>query len=159
MIVGSKIQGISFRVVGYIEKIPDVGGAFIFGDYAIINANSLKKLKLKSLGNLIDNKYKVKFNSSLTDFNGLKKINSILKNDKNHTIKLPKHSGRGLKIILNNFAQFLSLLSISALLIAAVGIANSFLSYLNEKYTSIAIKKSLGLKNIELKYIYFPHKN
>ena len=75
--------------------------------------------------------------------------------DKNHKIKMPENSGRGLKLAINNFIQFLSLLSISALLIASVGLANSLLSYLNDKYISIAIKKAIGMKNSKIKLIYY----
>ena len=148
------IQGITFKVAGYIKKIPDIGGAFIFGDYAIISNLALKKLDLNNLGNLINNEYKIKFHPGINSEAGLKKINLIFKNENNLNIKLPSSSGRGLKIIISNFSQFLSLLSISALLISGVGIANSFLSYLNEKYISIAIKKSLGINNFELKCLY-----
>ena len=68
---------------------------------------------------------------------------------------MPENSGRGLKLAINNFIQFLSLLSISALLIASVGLANSLLSYLNDKYISIAIKKAIGMKNSKIKLIYY----
>ena len=74
-----------------------------------------------------------------------------LNKDKNHKIKIPENSGRGLKLAINNFIQFLSLLSISALFIASVGLANSLLSYLNDKYVSIAIKKAIGMKNSKIK--------
>ena len=54
------IQGITFKVAGYINKIPDIGGAFIFGDYAIGSNLALKKVDLNNLGNLINND-KIKF--------------------------------------------------------------------------------------------------
>ena len=149
------IQNKNLTVIGYLKNIPDIGGAFVFGDYAMINNITLDELKLQALGNLINKEFKVKFNENIETKNGVELVEGILNEDKNHKIKMPENSGRGLKLAINNFIQFLSLLSISALLIASVGLANSLLSYLNDKYISIAIKKAIGMKNSKIKLIYY----
>ena len=155
--IGEKvnIQNKNLTVIGYLKNIPDIGGAFVFGDYAMINNITLDELKLQALGNLINKEFKLKFNKNIETKNGIKLVKNILNKDKNHKIKMPENSGRGLKLAINNFIQFLSLLSISALLIASVGLANSLLSYLNDKYISIAIKKAIGMKNSKIKLIYY----
>ena len=155
--IGEKvnIQNKNLTVIGYLKNIPDIGGAFVFGDYAMINSITLDELKLQALGNLINKEFKLKFNKNIESKNGIKLVKNILNKDKNHKIKMPENSGRGLKLAINNFIQFLSLLSISALLIASVGLANSLLSYLNDKYISIAIKKAIGMKNSKIKLIYY----
>ncbi len=155
--IGEKvnIQNKNLTVIGYLKNIPDIGGAFVFGDYAMINNITLDELKLQALGNLINKEFKLKFNKNIESKNGIKLVKNILNKDKNHKIKMPENSGRGLKLAINNFIQFLSLLSISALLIASVGLANSLLSYLNDKYISIAIKKAIGMKNSKIKLIYY----
>ena len=155
--IGEKvnIQNKNLTVIGYLKNIPDIGGAFVFGDYAMINNITLDELKLQALGNLINKEFKLKFNKNIETKNGIKLVKNILNVDKNHKIKMPENSGRGLKLAINNFIQFLSLLSISALLIASVGLANSLLSYLNDKYISIAIKKAIGMKNSKIKLIYY----
>ena len=155
--IGEKvnIQNKNLTVIGYLKNIPDIGGAFVFGDYAMINSITLDELKLQALGNLINKEFKLKFNKNIETKNGIKLVKNILNKDKNHKIKMPENSGRGLKLAINNFIQFLSLLSISALLIASVGLANSLLSYLNDKYISIAIKKAIGMKNSKIKLIYY----
>jgi len=155
--IGEKvnIQNKNLTVIGYLKNIPDIGGAFVFGDYAMINNITLDELKLQALGNLINKEFKLKFNKNIETKNGIKLVKNILNEDKNHKIKMPENSGRGLKLAINNFIQFLSLLSISALLIASVGLANSLLSYLNDKYISIAIKKAIGIKNSKIKLIYY----
>ena len=155
--IGEKvnIQNKNLTVIGYLKNIPDIGGAFVFGDYAMINNITLDELKLQALGNLINKEFKLKFNKNIETKNGIKLVKNILNKDKNHKIKIPENSGRGLKLAINNFIQFLSLLSISALLIASVGLANSLLSYLNDKYISIAIKKAIGMKNSKIKFIYY----
>ena len=155
--IGEKvnIQNKNLTVIGYLKNIPDIGGAFVFGDYAMINNITLDEFKLQALGNLINKEFKLKFNKKIETKNGIKLVKNILNEDKNHKIKMPENSGRGLKLAINNFIQFLSLLSISALLIASVGLANSLLSYLNDKYISIAIKKAIGMKNSKIKLIYY----
>jgi len=155
--IGEKvnIQNKNLTVIGYLKNIPDIGGAFVFGDYAMINNITLDELKLQALGNLINKEFKLKFNKNIEIKNGIKLVKNILNKDKNHKIKIPENSGRGIKLAINNFIQFLSLLSISALLIASVGLANSLLSYLNDKYISIAIKKAIGMKNSKIKLIYY----
>ena len=155
--IGEKvnIQNKNLTVIGYLKNIPDIGGAFVFGDYAMINNITLEQLKLQALGNLINKEFKLKFNKNIETKKGIKLVKNILNKDKNHKIKMPENSGRGLKLAINNFIQFLSLLSISALLIASVGLANSLLSYLNDKYISIAIKKAIGMKNSKIKLIYY----
>ena len=155
--IGEKvnIQNKNLTVIGYLKNIPDIGGAFVFGDYAMINNITLDELKLQALGNLINKEFKLKFNKNIETKNGIKLVKNILNEDKNYKIKMPENSGRGLKLAINNFIQFLSLLSISALLIASVGLANSLLSYLNDKYISIAIKKAIGMKNSKIKLIYY----
>ncbi len=155
--IGEKvnIQNKNLTVIGYLKNIPDIGGAFVFGDYAMINNITLDELKLQALGNLINKEFKLKFNKNIETKNGIKLVKNILNEDKNHKIKMPENSGRGLKLAINNFIQFLSLLSISALLIASVGLANSLLSYLNDKYISIAIKKAIGMNNSKIKLIYY----
>ena len=37
--IGEKvnIQNKNLTVIGYLKNIPDIGGAFVFGDYAMIN--------------------------------------------------------------------------------------------------------------------------
>ena len=54
--IGEKvnIQNKNLTVIGYLKNIPDIGGAFVFGDYAMINNITLDELKLQALGNLIN---------------------------------------------------------------------------------------------------------
>ena len=37
-----KIQNISFEVIGFIKRLPDIGGFFLFGGQALINESSFK---------------------------------------------------------------------------------------------------------------------
>ena len=54
-----KIQNSSFEVIGVIQNLPDIEGQFLFGDQAVINKSSFENLKVNSLGNFINFKYKI----------------------------------------------------------------------------------------------------
>ena len=67
----------------------------------------------------------------------------------------PENSAGGLRRIIDNFSQFLSFVSISAMLIAGIGIANTLLSFINQKNSSIAIQKAIGIFSGNIKIIYY----
>jgi putative ABC transport system permease protein len=70
-------------------------------------------------------------------------------------LRYPENSASGLRRVIENFSQFLSLVSISAMLIAGIGIANTLLSFLNQSNMSIAVKKALGFFSLNIKTIYY----
>jgi putative ABC transport system permease protein len=84
-----------------------------------------------------------------------KKIENIFKDDQKVTLRYPENSASGLKRIINNFSQFLSLVSISAMLIAGIGIANTLLSFINQNNMSIAVRKAVGFYSGNIKTLYY----
>ena len=60
-----------------------------------------------------------------------------------------------LKNFIDNFSQFLSLISISTILIAGIGISNSLLAFINQKITSISIQKAIGMPSASIKKIFY----
>ena len=85
----------------------------------------------------------------------LKKIENIFKDDQKVKLRYPENSASGLKRIINNFSQFLSLVSISAMLIAGIGIANTLLSFINQNNMSIAVRKAVGFYSGNIKILYY----
>ena len=128
-----KVQDEEFKVVGFVKSVPDIGGAFVFGDFALTGKKTLDTLNLGTLGSFLNYEYKAKFNKSLSIFEGSQKVEQLFKNEKRATITYPENSAGGLRRIIDNFSQFLSLVSISAMLIAGIGIANTLLSFINQK--------------------------
>ena len=80
-------------------------------------------LKLNGIGSFLNYEYKVKFDSNNDPEKIKKRIQNIFKDDQKVKLRYPENSASGLKRIINNFSQFLSLVSISAMLIAGIGIA------------------------------------
>jgi putative ABC transport system permease protein len=83
------------------------------------------------------------------------RIREIFKEDTKVQLRYPENSASGLRRVIDNFSQFLSLVSISAMLIAGIGIANTLLSFLNQSNMSIAVKKALGFFSMNIKTIYY----
>ena len=100
-------------------------------------------MKLNGIGSFLNYEYKVKFDSSNNPEKIKKRIQNIFKDDQKVKLRYPENSASGLKRIINNFSQFLSLVSISAMLIAGIGIANTLLSFINQNNMSIAVRLSL----------------
>jgi putative ABC transport system permease protein len=150
-----KVQNQLFTVVGVIKSLPDVSGFVAFGDFAITSKETLELLQLNSLGSFLNYEYKVKFNEGDNIKATRDKIKEIFEDDLTVRLRYPENSASGLRRIIDNFSQFLSLVSISAMLIAGIGIANTLLSFINQSNMSIAVKKALGFFSLNIKTIYY----
>ena len=150
-----KVQDKEFTVVGFVKSVPDIGGAFVFGDFALTGKKTLDSLNLNTLGSFLNHEYKVRFDKSLNTDDGSKKIEELFKNEERVRLRYPQNSAGGLRRVIDNFSQFLSLVSISAMLIAGIGIANTLLSFINQKNSSIAVQKAIGIFSGNIKLIYY----
>jgi len=150
-----KVQNQLFTVIGIVKSVPDVSGFVAFGDWALAGEQTLEILKLNGIGSFLNYEYKVKFNQTDDPKKIEKKIENLFKDDEKVKIRYPENSASGLKRIINNFSQFLSLVSISAMLIAGIGIANTLLSFLNQNNMSIAVRKAVGFYSGNIKNLYY----
>ena len=150
-----RVQDQSFIVVGIIKSVPDVSGFVAFGDWALAGKQTLEILKLNGIGSFLNYEYKVKFKPSDDPEKIESKIKDIFKDDQKVKLRFPENSASGLKRIINNFSQFLSLVSISAMLIAGIGIANTLLSFINQNNMSIAVRKAVGFYSGNIKTLYY----
>ncbi len=150
-----KVQDQNFTVIGIIKSVPDVSGFVAFGDWALAGKQTLEILKLNGIGSFLNYEYKVKFNKDDDPVQIEKKIENIFKNDQKVKLRYPENSASGIKRIINNFSQFLSLVSISAMLIAGIGIANTLLSFINQNNMSIAVRKAVGFYSGNIKTLYY----
>ena len=150
-----KVQNQIFTVIGIVKSVPDVSGFVAFGDWALAGEQTLEILKLNGIGSFLNYEYKVKFNQTDDPRKIEKKIENLFKDDEKVQLRYPENSASGLKRIINNFSQFLSLVSISAMLIAGIGIANTLLSFLNQNNMSIAVRKAVGFYSGNIKNLYY----
>ena len=141
----------TFKVVGYVETVPDLGRALLFGDFAIVSNKAFNKLNITTIGSFVNYEYKIKSDDPAI----LKFVYEKLKEFPTYKIRLPENAANNLKRLISNFSEFLSLVSISAMLIAGIGISNTLISFINQKNTSIAIMKSIGFRSSEIKKIFY----
>ena len=111
-----KVQDQLFTVIGIVKSVPDVSGFVAFGDWALAGEQTLEILKLNGIGSFLNYEYKVKFNENDDAKEIEQRIENIFKDDQKVKLRYPENSASGLKRIINNFSQFLSLVSISAML-------------------------------------------
>ena len=150
-----KVQDQNFTVIGIIRSVPDVSGFVAFGDWALAGKQTLEILKLNGIGSFLNYEYKVKFKEKDKPQEIAQRIEEIFKNDQKVKLRYPENSASGIKRIINNFSQFLSLVSISAMLIAGIGIANTLLSFINQNNMSIAVRKAVGFYSGNIKTLYY----
>ncbi len=150
-----KVQDQNFTVIGIIKSVPDVSGFVAFGDWALAGKQTLEILKLNGMGSFLNYEYKVKFNEKDKPEEIEQRIEEIFKDDQKVKFRYPENSASGIKRIINNFSQFLSLVSIGAMLIAGIGIANTLLSFINQNNMSIAVRKAVGFYSGNIKTLYY----
>ena len=150
-----KVQDQLFTIIGIVRAVPDVSGFIAFGDFALTGKQTLELMKLNTMGSFLNHEYKVRFPEQDNIATNRLKIQTIFANDKKVILRYPENSASGLKRVINNFSQFLSLVSISAMLIAGIGIANTLMSFLNQNNMSIAVQKALGFPSIHIKAVYY----
>ncbi|MDC0517589.1 ABC transporter permease [Candidatus Pelagibacter sp.] len=150
-----KVQDKNFTVIGIIKSVPDVSGFVAFGDWALAGKQTLEILKLNGIGSFLNYEYKVKFKEKDKLEEIEQRIEEIFKDDQKVKLRYPENSASGIKRIINNFSQFLSLVSISAMLIAGIGIANTLLSFINQNNMSIAVRKAVGFYSGNIKTLYY----
>ena len=144
-----------FTVQGIILSVPNLDGAMIYGEFALISKSEFEKFNLTSAGSFLDYDYRLKIKNNENTQLQIEKIKSFINDDKTIKIRTPRDGSQNLRRAINNFFHFLSLVSVSAMFIAGIGISNTFLSFINKKILSIAIQKSLGFFSRTIQLIYF----
>ena len=144
-----------FTVQGIILSVPNLDGAMIYGEFALISKSEFEKFNLTSAGSFLDYDYRLKIKNNENTQPQIEKIKSLINDDKTIKIRTPRDGSQNLRRTINNFFHFLSLVSVSAMFIAGIGISNTFLSFINKKILSIAIQKSLGFFSRTIQLIYF----
>ncbi len=149
------IMGQKFEVAGLVSSVPDLAESAVFGEFAIISMESYEQFGLNSGGSFLDHEYRIKFKNSTQVEAKEKLVRSIVEYDDSIEIRLPGESGQSLSRVIDNFSNFLNLVSVSAMVIAGIGISNTLLSFVNQSNISIAVKKSIGFSSSFIQTMYF----
>jgi putative ABC transport system permease protein len=139
------IRDQSFIVHSIIQQMPDLGGAGLFGDLVVISQLGLSSLSIPSSENFFEFEYRVKYFDSISEELGKQNLKDIFSSESEIRVRFPENTTNFIQRTLDNFANFLSLISLAAILIAGIGISNTVIAYINQNYNAIAVQKSLGL--------------
>ena len=139
------IRDQNFTVHSIIQQMPDLGGAGLFGDLVVISQSGLNTLSIPSSENFFEFEYRVKYFDSISEDLGKQKLQNIFSSEPQIRVRFPENTTNFIQRTLDNFANFLSLISLAAILIAGIGISNTVIAYINQNYNAIAVQKSLGL--------------
>ena len=134
-----------YVVHSIIEQMPDLGASGLFGDLVIISQVGLSSLQVASSENFFEYNYRVKYFDTISEETGKQELKKLFPETSNINIRFPENTTSFIQRTLDNFANFLSLISLAAILIAGIGISNMVIAYINQNYNAIAVQKSLGL--------------
>ncbi|MFP6775619.1 MAG: FtsX-like permease family protein [PS1 clade bacterium] len=148
------VMNTKFIVAGVISSVPDLARSAVFGEFAIISKKEFDGFDLRSENSFLHHEYRLKISKEQFEQKNQEAISMFTDDDKVR-VKLPKDSTESLRRIIDNFSNFLNLVSVSAMIIAGIGISNTMLSFINQRSVSVAIKKSLGFSSRVIKFIYF----
>ncbi|MEM6712994.1 MAG: ABC transporter permease [Pseudomonadota bacterium] len=137
----------SFELRGIIEREPDrLSSGFGFGPRAMISTAGLEASALVQPGSLVEWEYTLAFPEPLTveALQAFERAANSAYPDAGWRIRDRTEASPRLSRAINQFAQFLTLVGLTALVVGGVGVANAVRSFVEQKRRVIATFKSLG---------------
>ncbi|AUW59382.1 ABC transporter permease [Sphingobium sp. SCG-1] len=138
--IGDKL----FRISGIIAQEPDrVGSGFTFGPTAIVAAESLDATGLLQPGSIYETQYRVRTPANVDPTAAIAAVSAATPGAGWETRDRTNGSPSTRRFI-DRMGQFLSLVGLTALVVAGIGVGNGVASYLDGKRPGIATLKALG---------------
>lgn len=141
------LGGITIIVRDVIANEPDrLAGGVEFGPRLMVSNDALRASGLVQPGSLVRWHYNVRLgeSTSLEDVNRIRKTAEKDFPQAGWRIRARDNASPGLSRNIERFAQFLTLVGLTALIVGGVGVANAVSAYLDNKQHVIATFKSIG---------------
>ncbi|HEX8482575.1 MAG TPA: FtsX-like permease family protein [Allosphingosinicella sp.] len=139
-----RIGGAELRIAGLIEQEPDrVGQGFTLGSTALVDRSGLAATGLVQPGSLYSSAYRLKLAAGADP----KAVAERLKKSfgaAGWQVQDRSNGAPGTRRFIERLGQFLTLVGLTALIVAGIGVGNGVASYLDGKRGSIATLKLLG---------------
>lgn len=146
-----------FTVADIIADEPDrVGEGFTLGPVAIVSMEGLRSTGLIQPGSLFESKYRVRLPAG-QDAVALRKRLEKDHESSGWDIDDRENAAPGTSRFLGRMGQCLSLIGLTALAVAGIGVNNGVTSYLSLRRKSIATLKILGATSTDIARIYLLH--
>lgn len=151
-----RIGDAGIRIAGVLTREPDqLSGRPAFGPRVLMSLETLEETGLIQPGSLIRWRYRVKLpdpsNESLAAFRA--ELESRFP-DAGFTVHDRRDPNPRVGRVIDRFAQFMTLVGITTLMIGGIGVANAISAYLARKRATIAAFKCLGASGGTIFRIY-----
>jgi putative ABC transport system permease protein len=139
-----RIGGANLRIVGLIAEEPDrVGQGFTLGSTALVDRAGLAATGLVQPGSLYTSAYRLRLPAGSDVAATAKQLSSRFK-DGGYQVQDRSNGAPGTRRFIERLGQFLTLVGLTSLIVAGIGVGNGVTSYLESKRGTIATLKLLG---------------
>jgi putative ABC transport system permease protein len=142
-----RVGSTTLRLAGIIESEPDrLAAGFSFGPRLLVSRAALDAAKLIQPGSLVTWAYRVSLPGDPDNAAVAAAVAEAGRTfpDAGWQVRTRDDAAPGLRRNIERFAEFLTLIGLTALIVGGVGVANAVASYLETKRDVIATLKSLG---------------
>ena len=148
------IGNATFTVAGVIAEEPDKAGeGFGLGPGVIVNLADLTATGLMAPGTLFRAHYRIKLPSGASPAATVLRLRADLP-DAGFQYQDRSNGAPGTRQFVEQLGQFLSLVGLTALVVAGVGVAGGVSSYLGGKTSTIATLRALGADTATIRGLY-----
>lgn len=142
------------RVIGLIDEEPDrVGEGFALGPSILVAREALDATRLVQPGSLFTSRYRIRLSDD-RDAHSLAEELGDRYSDANWEVSDHTNAARGLRRFVSQLGQFLTLVGLTALIVAGIGVGNGVASWLDQRRPGIATLKILGASSRMIFQIY-----
>ena len=150
-----RIGNAELRIIGLIAEEPDrVGQGFTLGSTALVDREGVAATGLVQPGSLYRNDYRLKLPAEANVEQVSKRLAARFK-DAGYEVQDRSNGAPGTRRFIERLGQFLTLVGLTSLIVAGIGVGNGVTSYLDSKRGTIATLKLLGAtsRTIFLSYL------
>lgn len=151
-----RIGSADIRIAGVLEREPDqLSARPAFGPRVLMSLETLQQTDLIQPGSLINWRYRVKMQDASDE--NLAAFRTALEKrfpDAGFSVRDRRDPNPRMGRVIDRFAQFMTLVGITTLMIGGIGVANAIAAYLARKRSTIAAFKCLGASGGTIFRIY-----
>jgi putative ABC transport system permease protein len=139
-----RVGAAELRVVGLIAEEPDrVGQGFALGSTVLVDHAGLAATGLVQPGSLYTSAYRIKLRSGRSAVAVAERLGKRFR-DSGFQVQDRSNGAPGTRRFVERLGQFLTLIGLTALAVAGIGVGNGVSSWLDGKRSAIATLKLLG---------------
>lgn len=154
--VGERIRvgGAELRIIGLIAEEPDrVGQGFTLGSTALVDPAGLASTGLVQPGSLYSSAYRIRLAPGKSPEQVSERLKSRFK-ESGFQVQDRSEGAPGVRRFIGRLGQFLTLIGLTSLIVAGIGVGNGVASYLDSKRAIIATLKLLGAESRTIFLVY-----